>query len=135
MSIVNRIKLKYYKNYNNIMMFHNPNWWIMDFKNKATNLFKHVTNSYLYLNYNKKIDERIVYCESRDGYDFTGNVLRIIEELSRGDYGKLKIYVRADDDEVKSKIKYFKKKYNLKIHKIISGTTRSIKLLERPNTS
>ena len=103
----------------------------MDFKNKSTNLFKHVTNSYLYLNYNKKIDERIVYCESRDGYDFTGNVLRIIEELSRGDYGKLKIYVRADDDEVKSKIKYFKKKYNLKIHKIISGKTRSIKLLEK----
>ncbi len=31
MSIVNRIKLKYYKNYNTIMMFHNPNWWYNGF--------------------------------------------------------------------------------------------------------
>ena len=54
-------------------------------------LKKGIVNSLIYKNYyHSKIDENIVYLESRDGTDFTGNILRIAEELSSGNYGNLK---------------------------------------------
>ena len=55
-------------------------------------------NSEIYSNYYLDIDEDLVYLESRDGNDFTGNILRIIEELSTGKYGNLKIAVYVNEN-------------------------------------
>ena len=87
-------------------------------------------NSKIYSIYYKDIDERIVYLESRDGNDFTGNILRLAEELSTGEYGNFKIYVYAKE-EVHPKIKKLKKIYNLKIHKIVEDENLATKILEK----
>ena len=53
-------------------------------------------NSWIYYNYyHGDIDENLVYVESVNGKDFSGNVFRIVEELTKGDYGKLRIVVYA----------------------------------------
>lgn len=80
--------------------------------------------------YNEDIDNQIVYLESRNGQDFTGNIFRIAEELSTGNYGDLKIYVYATG-EVKSKINSFEKNYDLKIHKVITDENEACRILER----
>ena len=41
-------------------------------------------NTSIYKAYDEGIDESIVYVESRDGNDFTGNIFRIVEEISTG---------------------------------------------------
>lgn len=87
-------------------------------------------NSKIYSNYYSSIDKKLVYLESRDGEDFTGNIFRIVEELSTGNYGYLKIYVYAKP-EVNDKIKTFKKNYKLKINKIITDETEALKTLEK----
>ena len=46
--------------------------------------FNSISNSSIYSNYYKKIDENLVYLESREGHDFTGNIFKIVEELSTG---------------------------------------------------
>ena len=77
-----------------------------DIKNKVKRLKELSINNIIYHNYyHKKIDEKLVYVESRDGKDFTGNILRIVEELSTGEYGNFRIYVHAKP-QVVDKIKY-----------------------------
>ena len=46
---------------------------------------KQYYNSYIYYSYyHSKIDEKAVYVQSRGGDDLTGNMLRMVEELSTG---------------------------------------------------
>ena len=88
-------------------------------------------NSLIYFTYyNMKIDEHAIYVESRDGNDFTGNILRIVEEISSGEYGDYKIYVFAKKG-VHEKIKRLSKSYNLKIHRITSREAVATMFLER----
>ena len=101
----------------------------MAFKNKINNLKECLENNTLYDNYYKcDIDDDIIYLESRNGQDFTGNIFRIVEEISSGDYGNFKIYVYATED-VKSKIELFQKNYNLDIYKVISDKKEAVKIL------
>ena len=87
----------------------------MGFKSKIRNLKDCAVNSMIYNNYyDEDIDDNLVYLESRDGLDFTGNIFRITEELSTGKYGDLKIHVHAKP-QVVDKIKAYQKNYNLKI--------------------
>ena len=92
--------------------------------------FNSISNSSIYSNYYKKIDENLVYLESREGHDFTGNIFKIVEELSTGNYGNFKIYVHAKPEIVK-KINALKKNYNLKIDKIITSEDEATKIMEK----
>lgn len=89
-----------------------------------------ISNSSIYSNYYSKIDENLVYLESREGHDFTGNIFRIVEELSTGNYGNLKIYVFARQ-KITDKIKELKKNYNLKIDKIITREDKAAEVMEK----
>lgn len=103
----------------------------MGFKSKLRNFKDCAINSRIYNTYyNSDLDENLVYLESRDGLDFTGNIFRIVEELSTGDYGDLKIYVHAKPHIV-GKIREFQKNYNLKIDKIITKEAIATEVLER----
>ena len=103
----------------------------MALMNRLNNFNECRVNSQIYDIYdNGDIDSHIVYLESRNGKDFTGNIFRIAEELSTGRYGDLKIYVFATS-QTKSKIKGFMKNYNLKIHKIITDENEACKILEK----
>lgn len=103
----------------------------MSFKSKLKNLNECRLNSSIYKTYyNSKIDEKIVYLESRNGSDFTGNIFRIAEEISTGRYGNFKIYVFAKE-RVKDKIKQLEKNYNLNIHKIITDDTQATRILHK----
>ena len=100
-------------------------------KNKILTLKRALINSYIYRTYyNEEIDEELVYVESRDGKDFTGNILRIVEELSTGKYGNFKIVVYAKKD-VHLKIQELKKNYSLKIHSIVEKEYKATKILEK----
>ena len=103
----------------------------MGFKSKLNNFKECAFNSMIYKEYyNKKIDENLVYLESRDGFDFTGNILRIAEELSSGKYGNFKIHIHVKPNVV-DKIKSLQKNYNLKIDKIITKEAIATKTLEK----
>ncbi|AMD17394.1 hypothetical protein TL18_04785 [Methanobrevibacter sp. YE315] len=103
----------------------------MGLKNKIKHKKEDLVNSYIYRSYyDDSIDENIVYLESRDGHDFTGNILRIAEELSTGAYGNLKIYVYAEK-EVFSKIEELKGNYDLNIHKVITKESTATRILEK----
>ncbi|MDO5811041.1 MAG: CDP-glycerol glycerophosphotransferase family protein [Methanobrevibacter sp.] len=96
------------------------------------NKFKqHLVNDLIYYNYHhKKIDDKLVFVESKSGNDFTGNVFRIVEELSTGKYGKLKIQVYAKVD-VENRIRELQKNYDLKIDKIITKESIATRTLEK----
>ncbi len=103
----------------------------MGFKSKLLNFKDCAVNSMIYNTYyNDDIDEKLIYLESRDGLDFTGNIFRIVEELSSGNYGDFKIHVHAKPHVV-DKIKAFQKNYNLKIDKIITKEALATKTLEK----
>ena len=103
----------------------------MNIKQKFNNIKDCIDNSVIYnAYYNENIDENLIYFESRNGYDFTGNILRIIEELSKNNYGNFKIYLYAKPS-VKNKIIQLKKVYNLKIDKIITNEAQATKILEK----
>ena len=103
----------------------------MGFKSKIRNLKDCAVNSMIFNNYyDEDIDDNLVYLESRDGLDFTGNIFRITEELSTGKYGDLKIHVHAKP-QVVDKIKAYQKNYNLKIDKIITKEAMATKTLEK----
>ena len=88
-------------------------------------------NSSIYDAYYKSpIDENLIYFESRNGRDFTGNIFRIIEEVSTGKYGDFKIHVYATPS-VKSKIIRFRRKYNLKIDRILTTEKEATISLEK----
>lgn len=102
----------------------------MSFIQKFKKLKDCFVNDRIYYNYyHKDIDENLVYVESREGHDFTGNVLRIVEELSTKKYGDFKIFVYAKD-EVHSKIRQLQKNYDLKISEISSNEITATKKLE-----
>ena len=64
------------------------------FKKKIKKIKGNFFNSLIYyIYYHIKINQNVVYVESRDGNDFTGNILRIVEEISSGEYGNYKIFV------------------------------------------
>ena len=98
---------------------------------KIRNLKECLDNSSIYdAYYNDSIDENLAYFESRNGRDFTGNIFRIVEELSTGNYGDLKIHVYATP-AVKNKIMEYEKRYDLKISKIITDKKQAAISLER----
>jgi len=101
------------------------------FKKKRKEMKRFRQNTLIYREYyNASIDDNLVYVESRDGNDFTGNILRIVEELSTGKYGDFKIQVYAKP-KVHSKIKKLSENYSLKIDKIISVEDDAVKTLEK----
>ena len=103
----------------------------MGFKSKLRNFKDCAVNSMIYnAYYDEDIDEKLVYLESRDGLDFTGNIFRIVEELSNAEYDDLKLYVHAKP-QVVDKIKAYQKNYNLKIDKIITKEATATKVLEK----
>ena len=103
----------------------------MGFKSKLLNLKDCYINSMIYKTYyDEDIDENLVYLESRDGLDFTGNIFRITQELSKPQYSNLKIYLHAKK-QVHPKIKTLTKNYNLKIDKIITKEAVATKILEK----
>ena len=103
----------------------------MGFKTKLRNFKDCAVNSMIYeAYYDDGLDDNFVYFESRDGLDFTGNIFRIVEELSTGKYGNFKIHVHAKP-QVVDKIKAFQKNYNLKIDKIITKEAIATKTLEK----
>ena len=98
---------------------------------KIRNLKDCLDNSSIYdAYYNGSIDENLIYFESRNGRDFTGNIFRIVEEVSTGKYGDFKIHVYATP-AVKNKIMEYKKRYDLKISKIITDKKQAAVSLER----
>lgn len=98
---------------------------------KINNLKECLDNTKIYDSYySAEIDESIIYLESRNGLDFTGNIFRITEELSTGKYGNFKIYVYAAKS-IKTKIELFKQNYNLKITKIIIDEDEATKILHK----
>ena len=102
----------------------------MGFKSKLRNLKDCAVNSMIYRQYYGDLDENLVYLESRDGLDFTGNIFRIVEELSQDKYNYLKIYVHAKPHLI-DKIKAFQKNYNLRIDKIITKEAEATRILEK----
>ena len=99
-------------------------------KNKILTLKGALINSYIYYPYyHKKIDEKLVYVESKDGNDLAGNILSIVQELSTGKYGDLKICIYAKKN-IRPKIKKLEKNYSLKIHRVISKEGIATKVLE-----
>lgn len=103
----------------------------MPLKQKLANLKDCMDNSSIYkLYYDEKLDDNLIYLESRNGLDFTGNILRIAEEVSTGRYGDFKICVYATP-ETKSKISRLKRNYNLKIDRIITNENKATEILER----
>ena len=103
----------------------------MGFKDKFRNLKECKINSAIYKEYtDSKIEDDIVYVESRNGFDFTGNIFRIVEELSTGTYGDFRIYVFAHS-HIKSKIEEYKKNYNLNIHQVIDSQDMACEILHK----
>lgn len=98
---------------------------------KIRNLKECLDNSSIYdAYYNSSLDDSLIYFESRNGRDFTGNIFRIIEEVSTGKYGDFKIHVYATP-AVKNKIMEYKKNYNLKITKILTSKKEAAISLEK----
>lgn len=103
----------------------------MAFVEKIRNFKDCQENSKIYdVYYDEDVEEDIVYLESRYGQDFTGNIFRIAEELSTGKYGKLRIYVHANE-EVKAKIIEFQKNYSLNIHEILTDENKACRILQK----
>lgn len=96
-------------------------------KKKAKKLFTLCLNSVYFFFYHRvPLDEHLVFLESRDGKDFTGNILRIAEALSTGEYGDFKMVARVDKSIIK-RAKHLSETYNLR--RIRFTTKRSISLL------
>ena len=103
----------------------------MALKQKLRNLRDCMENSSIYKQYyDGGIEEDLIYLESRNGLDFTGNILRIAEEISTGKYGDFRIHVYADE-KVKSRLGSLAGNYNLNIDKIITDEAEATKTLER----
>ena len=102
----------------------------MGIKQKIINFKDCYDNSKIYdIYYDQKIDENLIYFESRNGEDLVGNIFRIIEEISTNDYGNFKINLFAHKNII-PKINKLKKNYNLKIDKIITNEDDATKVLE-----
>ena len=103
----------------------------MGFIDKFRNLNECKTNSAIYdAYYNSAIEDDMVYIESRNGFDFTGNLFRIVEELSTGKYGNFRIYVYAES-HVNAKIEEYAKNYNLNIHEVINSNDKACEIMHK----
>ena len=103
----------------------------MNLKKSLNKYKKSIINSLIYSKYNHgKIDDNLIYIESKHGDDFSSNIMRIIEELSNEEYSKFKIYVYAKK-EVIPYIKEFQNNYNLKIDKFISNDISASRTIEQ----
>ncbi len=103
----------------------------MQLRQKIRNIKDCYDNTSIYdAYYSSPIDENLIYFESRNGRDFTGNIFRIIEELSTGAYGDYKICVYATE-KVKPRILDFKRNYNLKIDRILTSKKDAAIALEK----
>ncbi|MBR3112513.1 MAG: CDP-glycerol glycerophosphotransferase family protein [Methanobrevibacter sp.] len=103
----------------------------MGFIDKFRNLNECKTNSAIYdAYYNSAIEDDMVYIESRNGFDFTGNLFRIVEELSTGKYGNFRIYVYAES-HVNAKIEEYGKNYGLNIHEVINSKDKACEIMHK----
>ena len=103
----------------------------MALMDKINNLKECADNTAIYKSYyNDKIYENIIYLESRNCLDFTGNIFRIAEELSNGKYGDFRIYVYATKD-IKEKIECLINHYTLNITKVITDEDEATKVLHK----
>ena len=103
----------------------------MALMDKINNFNEFADNTAIYKSYyNDKIYENIIYLESRNGLDFTGNIFRIAEELSNGKYGDFRIYVYATKD-IKEKIECLINHYPLNITKVITDEDEATKVLHK----
>lgn len=83
--------------------------------------------------YNKPLDNGLVYLESRDGMDFTGNIFRIAQELCTNPaYSHLRICVRVRDG-VKQKVETLCSRYNMDISRFefVGTEWQAIEVMER----
>ncbi len=83
--------------------------------------------------YNKPIDDGLVYLESRDGMDFTGNIFRIAQELCANPaYAHLRICVRVRDN-VQAKVEALCARYNMDITRFefVDREWKAIEVMER----
>ena len=104
---------------------------MMGFIDKFRNLNECKTNSAIYdAYYNSAIEDDMVYIESRNGFDFTGNLFRIVEELSTGKYGNFRIYVYAES-HVNAKIEEYGKNYDLNIHEVINSNDKACEIMHK----
>ena len=80
--------------------------------------------------YNYDIEEQTVYIDAMYGLTFTGNMLRIAQELSSGEYGKFDIYVFLFEDAVED-AKEICKRYNINVKEFISNEIDATCVMER----
>ncbi len=100
-------------------------------KKKYAKLRILLRNSFIYnVYYHKPIDENMVFLTSRDGMDFTGNIFRIAQELSKQEYRHLKLYAFARPG-VEHKIQSLVRQYNLAPVKTVTKFSRIVAAMER----
>ena len=91
----------------------------MGFKDKLRNIKDCVANSMIYnVYYNEDLDSSLVYLESRDGLDFTGNIFQNCRGIVYWKIWRLGLYVHAKP-QVVNKIRALEKNYIWKIDKIL----------------
>lgn len=96
-------------------------------KKRIRKLFVLLLNTmYYFLYHHVPLDDHLVFLESRDGKDFAGNILRIAEALSTGDYGRFKMIAHVDRKTI-SRAKTLRKTYQL--NHLYFTTKRSLSLL------
>lgn len=98
---------------------------------KANQLRKLLLRSYWFsFCYKKPIDEKLIFVESRDGRDFAGNILRIVEELASGRYGQFRIcvYARAG---VREKIRRLGRQYDFGQLSFVGSPVEAMPVLAR----
>lgn len=101
------------------------------FKNKIIKFKDNFLISLIYfIYYHIKTDDNLIYLESKDGNDFAGNMLRIVEELSSKNYGDFKICIFAKK-ECHDKINEFQKNYDLKIKHVTSNRLIATMIMEK----
>lgn len=98
-----------------------------------TNLKKNVCDIYYDTYYNKSIDDHLVYLESRDGMDFTGNIFRIVQEICTNQaYSHLNICLRIKND-VTYKVESLCRRYHLDKSRfeLVHTEWQAIEVMER----
>lgn len=91
---------------------------------------KYNRNTFWYsICYKKPIQDNLVFVESRDGQDFTGNIFRIVEELAKREYCHLTVVVFAVGS-VKNRIEKLQEKYTLGNLRIVTDLDEAIPFME-----
>ncbi len=89
------------------------------------------TSHYAFYYYNSAIKDKEALFESRNGLDVAGNILYLMRELCRGDYGIKKVYLSVTP-EAKNKAKALIERYNIKGVTILSqGRSKYYKILSQ----